>query len=140
MSIDEAIEKHRRIAETKKTLYDACILEEYNRHLLREYKEHEQLAEWLEELKDYRDKNKMVVRVDVENMDSFKDKIDELSKYAEIQYNKAIDDFAILIKETLNHDWATTKISEQIIYNRLFDKCNEIAEQLRECKVDESTD
>ena len=26
-------------------------------------------------------------------MDSIKDKIDELSKYAEIQYNKAIDDF-----------------------------------------------
>lgn len=46
-------------------------------------------------------------------------------------YNKAIDDFAILMKEALNHDWATTKISEQIIYNRLFDKCNEIAEQLK---------
>ena len=56
--------------------------------------EHEQIAEWLEELKDYRDKNKMVVRVDCENMDSIKDKIDELSKYAESQYNKAIDDFA----------------------------------------------
>ena len=53
-----------------------------------------QLAEWLEELKDYRDKNKMVVRVDCENMDSIKDKIEELSKYAESQYNKAIDDFA----------------------------------------------
>lgn len=51
------------------------------------------------------------------------------------EYNKAIDDFAILMKETLNHDWATTKISEQIIYNILFDKCNEIAEQLKEgCK------
>ena len=47
------------------------------------------------------------------------------------RYNKAIDDFAILMKETLNHDWATTKISEQIIYNRLFDKCNKIAEQLK---------
>ena len=55
--------------------------------------EHEQIAEWLEELKDYRDKNKMVVRVDVENMDSIKDNIEELSKYAESQYNKAIDDF-----------------------------------------------
>ena len=52
------------------------------------------LAEWLEELKDYRDKNKMVVRIDCENIDSIKDKIDELSKYAESQYNKAIDDFA----------------------------------------------
>lgn len=41
----------------------------------------------------------MVVRVDVENMDSVKDKIEELSKYAESQYNKAIDDFAeILIR------------------------------------------
>ena len=39
--------------------------------------------------------------------------------------------FSILMKETLNYDWATTKIYEQIIYNRLFDKCNEIAEQLK---------
>ena len=46
-------------------------------------------------------------------------------------YNKAIDDFAILIKEALNHDWSTTKISEQIIYNRLFDECSEIAELLK---------
>ena len=46
-------------------------------------------------------------------------------------YNNAIDDFAILMKETFNHDWATTKISEQIIYNRLFDKCNEITQQLK---------
>ena len=47
-------------------------------------------------------------------------------------YNKAIDDFSILMKEALNHDWATTKISEQIIYRRLFYKCNEITEQLKE--------
>lgn len=52
----------------------------------------QQIAEWLEQLKDYQDKNKMVVRIDVENMDSIKDKIEELSKYAERQYNKAIDD------------------------------------------------
>ena len=73
MTIDEAIECER------------------NHRLCPEY--HEQLSEWLEELKDYRDKNKMVVRVDVENMDSIKDKIEELSKYAERQSNKAIDDF-----------------------------------------------
>ena len=54
-----------------------------------------------------------------------------LSEY-EQGYNKAIDDFAILMKEAFNHDWATTKIYEQIIYNGLFDKCNEIAEQLKE--------
>ena len=73
MTIDEAIECER------------------NHRLYPKY--HEQIADWLEELKDYRDKNKMVVRVDVENMDSIKDEIDELSKYAGSQYNKAIDDF-----------------------------------------------
>ena len=45
----------------------------------------------------------MVVRVDVENMDSIKDKIEELSKYAENQYNKAIDD---LIAECENAKFA----------------------------------
>ena len=42
-----------------------------------------------------------------------------------------IDDFANLMKEAMEHDWSTTKICDQIIYNRLFDKCNEIAEQLK---------
>ena len=51
---------------------------------------------------------------------------------AQEMYCKGINDFAILMKETLNHDWATTKISEQIIYNRLFDECDRIAEQLKE--------
>ena len=70
MTIDEAIENHRRIAETKKTLYDACILQEYNRHLLREYKEHEQLAEWLEELKalrEYKERMEMQYLDDIDN-------------------------------------------------------------------------
>ena len=80
LSIDEVIAKHRKIAKTQKALYDACTLKEQNKHFLREAEEHEQLAEWLEELKDYQDKNKMVVRVDVENMDSIRDKIEELSK------------------------------------------------------------
>ena len=70
-------------------------------------KEYKQLAEWLEELKDYRDKNKMVVRVDCENMDSIKDKIEELSRYAENQYNKAIDDLMKKVSECFisNADW-----------------------------------
>ena len=90
MTIDEAIEKHRKIAETKKTLYDACILEEYNRHLLREYKEHEQLAEWLEELKMYKE---------VGTVEGYKSAIECYNEEYTIrksnkQYNKAIDDFA----------------------------------------------
>ena len=126
MTIDEAIEKFKFIANSDIPCPRYCMLP-----CDKCVDESKQLAEWLEELKDYRDKNKMVVRVDVENMDSIKYKMEELSRYAENQYNKAIDDFAILMKETVNHDWATTKISEQIIYSRLFDKCNEIAEQLK---------
>ena len=96
MSIDEAIAHEREVA---KEIYVEAMLCHANPDdgelddCIQRGKYHEQLAEWLEELKDYRDKNKMVVRVDVENMDSIKDKIEELSKYAESQYNKAIDDF-----------------------------------------------
>ena len=79
LTIDEAIVLERQAA--KYQIDRLCTFE------------HEQIAKWLEELKDYQDKNKMVVRLDVENVDSIKDKIEELSKYAESQYNKAIDDF-----------------------------------------------
>ena len=47
-------------------------------------------------------------------------------------YCKGIDDFAILMKAAINQDWATTKSYGPITYNRLFDKCNEIAEELKE--------
>ena len=77
MTIDEEIENLKYDIEIDMYIHDIAP----------------QIAEWLEELKDYQDKNKMVVRVDVENMDRIKDRIDELSKYAESQYNKAIDDF-----------------------------------------------
>ena len=75
---------------------------------------YEHLAEWLEELKAYKENQHRSLR-----------------HMYEKGYNKALDDFAILMKEAMNHDWATTKICDQIIYNRLFDKCNEIAEQLK---------
>ena len=98
MTIDEAIAHAREVAaiqrnndKLNKTL--GVISPYYKTDCIKCAEEHEQLAEWLEELKDYRDKNKMVVRVDCENIDSIKDKIEELSRYAENQYNKAIDDF-----------------------------------------------
>ena len=67
MTIDEAIAKYKKLANNDRTCYP---------------EEAQQIAEWLEKLKDYQDKNKMVVRVDVANMDSIKYKIEELSKYA----------------------------------------------------------
>ena len=115
MTIDEAISKYKEITNT-----DAICPAHCNIPCDKCVQESEQLAEWLEELKDYRDKNKMVVRVDVENMDSIKDKIEELSKYAESQYDKAIDD----IKEKL--------MQNGFIYTQhALDVFNEIAEQLK---------
>ena len=56
------------------------------------------IIRWLEELKDYRDKNKMVVRIDCVNSEEFKDIAVKLAKE---QYNKAIDDYKSGIKEEL---------------------------------------
>ena len=116
MTIDEAIQRENKIAEENQKIVDTeivfddvslsqlyCDDTEVIEEHLENYKKcaeyHKQLAEWLEELKDYRDKNKMVVHVDVENMDSVEDKINDLSKYAESQYNKAIDDFVKSIRD-----------------------------------------
>ena len=102
MTIDEAIEKFKFIANSDTPCPRYCMLP-----CDKCVDESKQIAEWLEELKDYRDKNKMVVRVDVENMDSIKDKIEELSRYAENQYNKAIDDLMKKVSERFisNADW-----------------------------------
>ena len=112
MTIDEAIAHAREKAKDQR--YYANFEKNYlmRQSCLKCAEEHEQLAEWLEELKDYRDKNKMVVRVDVENMDCIKDKIEELSKYAENQYSKAINDFVENI---------SLEISESIIWGMIAD-------------------
>ena len=99
MTIDEAITLERQVAKEQRDrigTFDG----EYSKKCDVWAEEHEQIAKWLEELKDYQDKNKMVVHIDAENIDSIKDKIDELSKYAESQYNKAIDDVLKLPKYT----------------------------------------
>ena len=47
-------------------------------------------------------------------------------------YCKGIDDFAILMKAAINQDWATNTTYGPITYNRLIDKSNEIADELKE--------
>ena len=90
---------------------DNCnrVLEEwlydYEKHVIEQYKANTEINDTIREIHD---------------------------SVAQEMYCKGINDFAILMKETLNHDWDTTKISEQIIYNRLFDECDRIAEQLKE--------
>ena len=91
-----------RYLDCESCLEDKIV--EHDKHIIEQYKENTKLKGTIKEIHD------------------------NVSKE---MYCKGVDDFAILMKETLNHDWATTKISEQIIYNRLFDECNEIAEQLK---------
>lgn len=85
-SIDEAIAHEREKADKNSECWKHCTSEKDCKTC---EKENVQLAEWLEELKDYRDKNKMVVRIDCVNSDEFKDIAVKLEKE---QYNKAIDD------------------------------------------------
>ena len=146
MTIDEAIKRENKIAKENQKIVDTQIVfddvslsqlycddtEVIEEHL-DNYKKcaeyHKKLAEWLEELKDYRDKNKMVVRVDCENMDSIKDKIDELSKYAESQYNKAIDDFVkAIVDRGLSSNYDKYCITS---YDNYLKVIKEIAEQLK---------
>lgn len=81
------------------------LLDEYDKHVIEQYKADTNLKDTIKDIHD---------------------------NVAQEMYCKGINDFAILMKETLNHDWTTTKISEQIIYNRLFDECDRISEQLKE--------
>ena len=135
MTIDKVIRHCKEVEKEQEELYRICpasksemfhcygtkdcriLKNRKNKGCKKCAEEHRQLAEWLEELKDYRDKNKMIVHIDV---DSIKDKIEELSKYAENQYDKAIDD----IKEKL--------MQNGFIYTQhALDVFNEIAEQLK---------
>ena len=104
MTIDEAIAHAREVASEQKRRSGICVQNNSEcdkfSACLKCSEEHEQLAEWLEELKDYRDKNKMVVRIDCANSDEFKDMAVKLAKE---QYNKAIDDFAKRLIEELSH-------------------------------------
>lgn len=123
MTIDEAIEKHRKIAETQKTLYDACALKKYNRHFLKEYKGHEQLAEWLEELKSY--------RTHIFSGDMTQKMLKEV-------YKKAIDD---LSNKICMHfaDWQYSEEDKCIkdIIELAYESVEEIAEQLKAGGADE---
>ena len=94
LSIDEAIAKHRKIAETQKTLYDACVLKECNKHFLRRAEEHEQLAEWLELLKWYE-----------QGMEDIPSESGVLPKDVyHAGYNKAVDDAKSVILQTLDNE------------------------------------
>lgn len=84
-TIDEVIKEYKRVANIKREIYNNSSLKEKNKHLLKIAGEQEQLAEWLEELKQ--------LRIEKEK------KCDECTYYITVQeafvrgYKDSIDDF-----------------------------------------------
>ena len=101
MTIDEAITREKEMAKEQKTKYDKCPTRMkyccemcFHNPKCNEVAEYnEQLAEWLEELKCYKNDN------------DFSDYADRLHKIAfNSGYNKALDDFVNTVKATFPHD------------------------------------
>ena len=102
-------------------------MKEQNKHFLREAEEHEQLAEWLEELKAIKEKGRYV----------------QGNKAGQkIGYNKAIDDFVENISLEISESiiWGTlvnshkdnsfNDTSDKIV-DYVINTANEIAEQMK---------
>ena len=85
MTIDEAIAHAREVAEKVRKSINSAVTIQGEKTCIACAEEHEQLAEWLEELKSYR-----------ENSNGYNKEDIELNRNA--MYNKAIDDFQNWIK------------------------------------------
>ena len=104
LSIDEAIAHAREVANTQKGKSGICLqngLEcEHFSDCLKCAEEHEQLAEWLEELKAYRE---------IGTVEGYKNAIECYTKEymirkSNIQYGKAIDDAKSVILQTIDNE------------------------------------
>ena len=95
MTIDEAIAHAREVANTQRGKSGICLqngLEcEHFSDCLKCAKEHEQLAEWLEELKAYRE---------IGTVEECKNSVLDIQK----AYNKALDDAKSVILQTLDNE------------------------------------
>ena len=136
MSIDEAIAHERDVANEQKRINGICIQNDSEcdkfSDCLKCAEEHEQLAEWLEELKCYKNDN------------DFSDYADRLHKISfNSGYNKAIDDFAENISLKISDSFIWGKIADCLKSKNINDTsdeiivyiisiANEIAEQLKE--------
>ena len=113
MTLDEAIAHAREVATEQKRRSGACVINDNEcdkfSACIKCAKEHEQLAEWLEELKCYKNDN------------DFSDYADRLHKIAfNSGYNKALDDFVNACKEDIScqtfglHINGIERIAEQL--------------------------
>ena len=100
MTIDEAIsrirevaEKHRNDIVPKEDYHNMSWIDENNEVSMRSAEEHEQLAEWLEELKRRREYDGEIIGSGTLN-----------NEYNQ-GYNKALDDIVTKVKEIVGMDW-----------------------------------
>lgn len=101
MTIDEAITHVREVAEKQRKDNDNCeyksqysckgCADYYSKPCIECAEEHEQIAEWLEELK--------ANRIALEKANGY------LEANYRLGYNTAIDNFVIKIKERVGMDW-----------------------------------
>ena len=108
LSIDEAIAHARDVAKRNREQWKNCSADRRDiEHQTCEQcaEEHEQLAEWLEELKALR--NGLKIKCDSLN--------DALEKGKKIGYNKAIDDFVNVLKDyfVIPHDIRVVEIKAE---------------------------
>ena len=123
LSIDEAIAFERQQAKDRRNEHYTFGIQKSKEAA----EEHEQLAEWLEELKAYREKkcNKSVYLAS-----KSVDKIDAVNKGYIDGYNKAIDEFIYTIKPRMEWD--------NQFYALAIEHCIKIAEQLKEGRNNEN--
>ena len=100
MTIDEAIsrirevaEKHRNNIVPKERYHNMPWIDKNNEVSMKSAEEHEQLAEWLEELKRRREYDGEIIGSGTLN-----------NEYNQ-GYNKALDDIVTIIKERVGMDW-----------------------------------
>lgn len=134
MTIDEAIQRENKIAEENQKIVDTqivfddvsiselyCddteIIEEHLSNYRKCAEYHEQLAEWLEELKAL--KNGLDIKCDNLN--------EALEKDKKLGYNKAIDDFV----KALRIEYSPVSDEMQNEYDNVCLRFEKIAEQLK---------
>ena len=122
MTIDEAIAQEREVAEKhrnnivpKERYHNMPWIDKNNEVSMKSAEEHEQLAEWLEELKRRREYDGEIIGSGTLN-----------NAYNQ-GYNKALDDIVTKVKEIVGMDWEwdfcfIEQIAEQLKEGRENDK------------------
>ncbi len=119
LSIDEAINKHKNLKMFAEGTND-------KRGAFYSAEEHEQIAEWLEELKELREKNETLKAL-------YEDVKKEANNLLKCERNKAIDDFAEKLKSECREHYIDCDpyfggITDSILYE---DDIEEVVEQLK---------